>query len=213
MKKIWRGFKALLLVALGAGAAIGLGQCGKNTFPSHWFEIDEDTNSNISWSAQIIEKAEKFGAAVPQVSSVTGRAKFVTSGQRDGQYTAPLGYEVEILLGSREEMARAHEAAKQKGIKSDWEVKVYPDDVKVGLDFVLRDKDGFKLATLKGQHDYYESFSYARPGVKTMLKGTSVEQVSVADALATHTIECVIACEDMSISSVDYIREQNLGAE
>jgi hypothetical protein len=213
MKAIWRGFKALLLVALGAALAVGLGQCGKKTFPSHWFTIDEDTNSNISWSAQLIEKAEKFGAAIPQVSSATGRAKFVTSGQRDGQYTAPLGYEVEILLDSQEQMARANEAAKQKGLKSDWEVKVYPDNVKVGLDFVLRDKDGFQLATLKGQHDSYESFGSARPGAKTMLKGTSVDKVSVADALATHTIECAISCEDMSVNSVDYIREKNLGVD
>jgi hypothetical protein len=124
MTRLWRGFKALLLVALGAGLAVGLGQCGKNTFPSHWLTINaltagdaDEWGAMMSWSPEIMAKAESLNAAVPLPAKLTGRAKFVISGQRGNTHTAPLGYEVELLLQSKEEMRREAEAAKKKGKK------------------------------------------------------------------------------------------------
>jgi hypothetical protein len=215
MTRLWRGFKALLLVALGAGLAVGLGQCGKNTFPSHWLTIKaltagdaDEWGAMMSWSPEIMAKAESLNAALPLPAKLTGRAKFVISGQRSNTHTAPLGYEVELLLQSKEEMRREAEAAKKKGKKDSWEVKVFPRDVQVDVEFVLRDKDGFHLATLKGQQDVYDSFGFIQLGEPAMLKGTTKETVSAADANATKSIECIISFRDMSVSADDFLNAE-----
>lgn len=222
MKTIWRNFKALLLVALGAVLAVGLGQCGNNTFPSHWFKIEQpsrvvDTPSGGKlwggqsvWSAEIMEKAESLKAALPQAEKLTGRVKFVTSGQRGNDYSAPLGYELELLLQSREGMQRDSEAVKVKNLETSWQAEVYPQNVNVEVRFILRDKDGFHLATLKGQPDFYDSFGTVQPGKPSTLKGLTAEKVSHADASATKTIECEILFEDMSVSAEEFLNAQGI---
>jgi hypothetical protein len=215
MRKLWRAFKALLLVGIGAVLAVGLGQCGKNTFPSHWFPINELTKGDadewgalMSWSPEIVAKAESLNAALPQPAKLTGRAKFVTSGQRGNDFTAPLGYEIELLLQSKEEMRQAAEAANKQGKKDSWDVRVFPRDVQVDVEFVLRDKDGFHLATLKGQQDVYDSFGFVQLGEPTMLKGTTKEAVSAANANATGSVECIISFRDMSVSADDFLNAE-----
>lgn len=212
MKAIWRGFKALLLVALGAVLAVGLGQCGKNTFPSHWFTIkelrateDNSWNGTMSWSNELMKKAESLSATLPQPKQLKGRAKFVTSGQREQQTSAPLGYEIELLLQSKDDMKRALEKAKKEGKVGTWEAKVAPSHVWATVDFVLRDKDGFALATLDGQQDFYDSFGVIQPGEPALLKGTTKESVSVADANATETIECVLSLDNIEVTADDFL--------
>lgn len=107
---------------------------------------------------------------MPQVSTLTGRAKFVTSGERGAHRQAPLGYEVEILLEPYEK---------------------FPCSVVPQFTFILKDKDGFQIATLKGEPHDDDVFG----GVKTLLRGTTTGKVSAADARATKSIECEILCE------------------
>jgi hypothetical protein len=218
MKRFLSALKVLLLVSIGAVLAVSLGQCGKASFPSQWIKIEEPKpraaaydggretwGGMCSWSAKVMEKAESSKSALPQIKELTGRVKFVTSGQRGNDYATPLGYEVELLLYSVEEEKEMIKAAKDQGVKSSWDAEVFPRDIKVQIDFVLRDKDGFHLATLKGQQDWYDSLGFVELGKPALLKGMTSEKVTAADANATKTVECIVSFEDMRIDANEFL--------
>ena len=193
MKTLWRGFKALLLVALGAALAVGLGQCGNNTFPSHWFAFPADTKQDAMpnmLSEETMTKCEG-GYWLPLISSLAGKAKFVPRGGHD----APLGYEVVLALQSKDEMKRA---AEERGVKfgtdSRW---MLPDSVLVKLRFVLRDKDGFEIGRLKSAYSGQDYPYSVLTGYPETIKGLTLDKVSFAQARETKSVECEVEYYDM----------------
>lgn len=192
MKALWRGLKALLLVALGAALAVGLGQCGNNTFPSHWFAFHA-AEQGVMPNMLSKETMEKFegGYTLPRISSLAGKAKFVPR----GGYEAPLGYEVVLGLQSEEEIKRA---AEESGVNVEADSRlVFPDYVLVKLRFILRDKDGFEIGRLKSGDSGQDSPYYVLTGHPETIKGLTLDKVSVAQARETKSIECEVQYYDM----------------
>lgn len=191
MIRFWRAFKALLLIALGAGLAIGVGQCSKNTFPSHWFALQVDAEESPAMpdilAKESMDKFEK-GYVLPKIVSLGGRAKFVPR----GGYEAPLGYEVLLSLQSEEDMKRESEG---RGVFPKWAF--------VKMRFVLRDKDGFEIATLKSAVDSKDWPYHVYTGRPKTIKGLTLEKVSVANASETKSVECMIELADMGTNGSD----------
>ena len=193
MKSIWRGLKALLLVALGAGLAVGLGQCGATTFPSHWFVFHADTKQGVMPNILSEQTMKKFegGCDLPDISTLSGKAKFVPR----GDYQAPLGYEVVLALQSKEEMQRE---AQERGVKLGANSRlVFPNWVSVKLRFTLRDKDGFEIARLKSGDNGQDWPFHVYTGRPKTIKGLTLDKVSIAQARETKSVECEVQYYDM----------------
>lgn len=198
MKGIWPALKATLLVALGSGLAVGLGQCGKNTFPSHWFALQqpppivpEDGGvavfGRISYAPGVQDYYERdWDFPVPDVLSVSGEAKFLTSGQRASADEVPLGYKAEItMISDAEYQAKITRLIKQ-GRKLSDTPRHFPSSVVLQLELVLRDNDGFILQRVDGQpHWLYVDET-------STVRGITIDDVSLKNAQATTAIECSI---------------------
>ncbi len=197
MRAIWRSFKAVLLIGLGAILAVVVSQCGADKFPSQWFTLEQPPQrteeggiasygGRVTLAVDVFEKANSKNAPIPQVSSVSGKAKFLTSGARGSDYQVPVGYEAEIRLASNEEQQAVIERRRKMGLTDISEPMRFPETVDVRLDFVLRDKDGFVLQEVQGER------YYLLPGESKVLKGITTNAVGAANAQATKDIACEV---------------------
>jgi hypothetical protein len=102
MRAIWRSFKAVFLIGLGAILAVVVSQCGADKFPSQWFTLEQPPartttagaksfGGGVSVSTEVVEQAISKNAPIPEVESVSGKAKLLTSGARGNDYQVPLG--------------------------------------------------------------------------------------------------------------------------
>ena len=203
MKKIWRIFKGLLLVALGAGLALGLGQCVKNTFPSNWFTIEqpprlrpqmgafEEYGGRIALTTDILTKAEKKNAVLPEVVALYGRAKFLTSGERSDASQVPIGYEIKLTLASKKQLAESIDRSKQSNEKTSDKPFRFPDRATFTVNFILKDEDGFVLQEVQSETHYTDR------GTTEALKGITKESIGTKIGSATKTMECQVVFSDM----------------
>lgn len=182
MRRIWRGFKALLLVGLGAALAVGLGQCGKDDPPSNWHTLHfQKSGANgdfyvFGMAPEAMVQTGKLGVNPPQPTKANGRAKFVSSGDRGYIYEFPLGYEIEATFEPLEKMKPLPAGITNVGCA-------------VSVVFVLKDKDGFELAQLSTGTPHYVA-----AGETLTNKGVTTNQVSLAVARDVHSIESYFTC-------------------
>jgi hypothetical protein len=197
MRAIWRSFKAVLLIGLGAILAVVVSQCGADKFPSQWFTLAQPPErttaagakafgGGVSVSTEVVEQAISKNAPIPEVESVSGKVKFLTSGARGNDYQVPLGYEAEIKLASTKEQQAVIEQRRKMGLTNRGELIRFPKTVDVRLDFVLKDKDGFVLQEVQGERHYL------LPGEAKVVKGITTNAVGAANAQATKDIACEV---------------------
>lgn len=197
MLRHWSWLRALLLVGIGAALTVGIGQWNKVTFPSHSFSDKESTK--IILSDEATKKCEN-GWYEPQLRCFAKRAKFVNR----VSYEAPLSYQVE--LGMPYADVRGWEEAEQitaqlsmfRNQPQSRTETTYPQWALVRTHFVLRDKDGFKLAELKGSdvHTLQE-------GQNVSIEGQTLEGVSADTARETTSVTFKIELVDIRTNRND----------
>ena len=199
MIRLSRAFKALLLVALGAVLTVGIGQWDKVTFPSHSFSDKESTK--IMLSDEATNKC-KNGWYKPDVDCFAKRAKFVNR----VSYETPLSYQVELRMPNVDIMKSGWEEAKQmaaglsvlRNLPQSRTETTYPQWALVRMHFVLRDKDGFKLAELKGS-----DIHTLQDGRDALIEGQTLEGVSADTARETTSVTFKIELVDIGTNRND----------
>lgn len=185
MRKLWRGFKVLLLVALGAGLAVGLGQCGKDDPPSNWHTLrfqtynDKGTDYVFGMTPEAIVQAGKLEVNPPEPIKASGKAKFVSSGERANSHQLPLGYEIEIHFEPLNDMKPLPKGVTNVGCS-------------VSTVFILKDEDGFELAQLSTGNP-----RYVLAGHTLADKSITTNSVSLETAKDVVSIECYMTCHSV----------------
>jgi hypothetical protein len=199
MLRHWSWLKALLLVGIGAALTVGIGQWNKVTFPSHSFSDKESTK--IILSDEATNKCEN-GWYEPDLRCFAKRAKFVNR----VSYEAPLHYQVELEMPNADVMKRGREEAEQitaqlsmfRNRPQSRTETTYPQWALVRMHFVLRDKDGFKLAELKGSDVHT-----LQGGQNVSIEGQTLEGVSADTARETTSVTFKIELVDIGNNQND----------
>jgi hypothetical protein len=196
MIRLWRALKALLLVALGAALTVGIGQWDKVTFPSHSFSGQERTDI---WLSDEATKKCESGWYEPDLRCFAKRAKFVNR----VSYETPLSYQAELRMPKVDIMKSGWESAKQMIADfnlppSRTDTTTYPQWAQVRMHFVLRDKDGFKLAELKGS-----DIHTLQNGRDALIEGQTLERVSADTARETTSVTFMIELVDIGTNRND----------
>lgn len=142
----------------------------------------------------------KNGWYRPRLDCLAKRAKFVNR----VSYEAPLSYQVELRMPNVDIMKSGWERAEQMQAElwnrppSRTDTTTYPQWAQVRMHFVLRDKDGFKLAELKGS-----DIHTLQNGRDALIEGQTLERVSADTARETTSVTFMIELVDIGTNRND----------